>query len=449
MKSGVTSEIQRLKITREELPYRAVLSNSCKELSQNEQDVFVISEHGVEEDRMKDDERTALLVTALSNTICPFIQMEVDYPSKHTSGWMPILNIQVRIAEDKSVDYKWYKKPMASPYCILNDSAMPTSMKRLAQVQQVVTMLRNTRLRLHQGMRVNLLEEMATTMWISGYSEDWRQNILESGLKCFEKQVDRSERGEVPLFRPRGWKMEERRTKKRIKKAAYFRPSDTVIRVPYTPNSELAGLVREVVEQEGRRIDLDVKVQEGAGVSLKQQLVNTDLHSGEDCPQGDCPICLSGGRGGLTHHRSGAVYSGDCLICGEEEVGETGLGGRRRTVPVAGYWGESGDSGYTRTKEHIDSIRTKNLKNAFAKHLEIYHPEDQGNTKAFKFRVNRTYRKALPRLCCESNKIYDNEAKIPMNSKSEWHAPAVERVVFTREVEEQEAGRRGRRRGGS
>ena len=67
-------------------------------------------------------------------------------------------------------------------------------------------------------------------------------------------------------------------------------------------------------------------------------------------------------------------------------------------------------------------------------------PRDQGNTKALKFRLYRTYRKALPMFCCESKKIYDNESKIPMNSKSEWHSSAVERVVFTREVEEQVAG---------
>ena len=93
-------------------------------------------------------------------------------------------------------------------------------------------------------------------------------------------------------------------------------------------------------------------------------LVNTDLHCGKPCPQGDCPLCLSGERGGLRHHRSGAVYQGDCHLCGEEE----GEGGK--AVPVATYWGESGDSGYTRTREHVDAIRTRNTKNAFAKHLE-------------------------------------------------------------------------------
>ena len=57
------------------------------------------------------------------------------------------------------------------------------------------------------------------------------------------------------------------------------------------------------------------------------------------CPQGDCPLCLSGEREGLRHHPSGAVYRGDSQLCGAEE----GKGGK--AVPVATYWGESGDSG--------------------------------------------------------------------------------------------------------
>ena len=235
--------------------------------------------------------------------------------------------------------------------------------------------------------------------------------------------MERSERGEVPLYRPREWKTEERKKKRRINKASYFRPSDTVLRIPYTPGSELAGMVRAVVEQEGRRISLNVRVVEGAGMSLKRQLVSHDLFAGEPCPQGDCPLCLSGERGGLRHHRSGAVYRGDCLLCGEEE----GEGGK--SVPVARYWGESGDSGYARTRDHIDGIRTMNLKNAFAKHLALYHSEQQGNIGAYKFGLDKVYRKPLPRLCAESNKIYDNQVRIPLNSKSEWNAPAVESRV--------------------
>ena len=87
---------------------------------------FRVLEELVEEDtRVMGDRRTAELVKELANSICPYLQMEIDFPSNHTSGWMPILDLEVQMASDKSVNWKWYKKPMASKYSILNHSAMP------------------------------------------------------------------------------------------------------------------------------------------------------------------------------------------------------------------------------------------------------------------------------------------------------------------------------------
>ena len=37
----------------------------------------------------------------MANTLCPYLQMEVHYPSKNPSGCMPMLNLEV--------NYKWYK----------------------------------------------------------------------------------------------------------------------------------------------------------------------------------------------------------------------------------------------------------------------------------------------------------------------------------------------------
>ena len=150
-----------------------------------------------------------------------------------------------------------------------------------------------------------------------------------------------------------------------------------------------------------------------------------------------CPLCLTGeGRGGLHHHRSGAVYQGVCCLCGEG---------------VANYWGETGDSGYCRTLQHQAAIRNRDESNAFAKHLMIHHPMEEGNQAAFKFNLVEIHSKPLPRLVSESCFIHKTEASISMNSKAEWHQPMVARVVVTRELDDQEqavGGRRGGRGGG-
>ena len=96
-----------------------------------------------------------------------------------------------------------------------------------------------------------------------------------------------------------------------VGKMAWFRPADTVLRVPFTPDSELAKEARAVVDEEATRLGLKVKVVEGSGVPLKRQITTSDLGAGKPCPQGNCLLCITGdGKGGLSHHRSGGVYSG-------------------------------------------------------------------------------------------------------------------------------------------
>ena len=168
---------------------------------------------------------------------------------------------------------------------------------------------------------------------ISGYPEDYRRGILESTPACYEGEVAASLRGEVRLYRPRCWEAPARRRKKLVSKSSWFRPADTVLRVPYTPGGDLASAVREVVEEEGIRLGLKVKVQEGAGLPLRRSLVTTDIQAGEPCPQGGCPLCLTGeGRGGLHHHRSGVVYRG-CVACVESVL--PAIGENLETLAIA------------------------------------------------------------------------------------------------------------------
>ena len=71
---------------------------------------------------------------------------------------------------------------------------------------------------------------------------------------------------------------------------------------------------------------------------------------------------------------------------------------------------------------------------AFSKHLKIFHPEKQGDTSAFEVRVRSTHKKCLERQVTEGVHISNTKADYVMNSKTEFHQPAVHRVVTTREV---------------
>ena len=92
--------------------------------------------------------------------------------------------------------------------------------------------------------------------------------------------------------------------------------------------------IQEIVDEEGERLDLTVKIIETGGQTLRSQLVRTDLSG---CLMSDCNLCESGAGGG-SHTRKGCVYSRTCKVCEKEGIS-------------AKYFGESGRSGYHRMKE--------------------------------------------------------------------------------------------------
>ena len=148
---------------------------------------------------------------------------------------------------------------------------------------------------------------------------------------------------------------------------------------------------------------------------------------------------LSGGAGG-PHNKCGALYRGECKLCGEKNI-------------QADYWGESGRSGDFRTLKHEEEVKKKDERNAFAKHLAIEHPEDQGEISHFNIQVISTFKKPLVREKMEAVKLQSSEADLILNSKSEHKQPKLHRVVMTRENDDPgslrgRGGGRGIGRGG-
>ena len=84
--------------------------------------------------------------------------------------------------------------------------------------------------------------------------------------------------------------------------------------------------------------------------------------------------------------------------------------------------------------------------NAFAKHLALYHPEEQGNIENFNITVEGVFKKPLTRQKTEAVKIQSSRATHKMNSKAEHRQPAMLRVRMTRENDDIEPGGRGRGR---
>ena len=154
------------------------------------------------------DLRTARIVQQVANTICPFIQVTIDCPSMQQKNLMPILDLEVGV-NDNIITYQHYMKPCANPLVILNNSAMPYRSKRICLVQEVIRILRNTSRKLPIETRNMLLSRFSFRMMESGYSETMREEVITSGVSGYQKQVERDEAGQCPLYRPKGFQESE------------------------------------------------------------------------------------------------------------------------------------------------------------------------------------------------------------------------------------------------
>ena len=115
----------------------------------------------------------------MGNSICPMIQLEEDFPSKHDNKLLPILDLKVQVQQVEQENqpslpklfYYYYRKPMANWQLMPAASAMPSSVKRTCLTQYGLRILRNTKLEVPWSEKAAMLSEFSARLRDSGYSE--------------------------------------------------------------------------------------------------------------------------------------------------------------------------------------------------------------------------------------------------------------------------------------
>ena len=115
------------------------------------------------------------------------------------------------------------------------------------------------------------MEEFANRMQFSGYGEVFRELVLTSALKSYDKMIERDKQEiESLLYRPKDWRSVERAEEKRVKKSELFHgkegKNETVLFVPATSESELKKRYQKTV-QKGTVL----------GISVKRKVQKSDL----------------------------------------------------------------------------------------------------------------------------------------------------------------------------
>ncbi len=100
-------------------------------------------------------------------------------------------------------------------------------------------------------------KEMVLRMQYSGYSKQFRYQVVDSALKAYRVRQEADRDGLTPLYRSKGWKRKEREEQKMRKKGKYKKGVDeAVIFMPATPHSQLQKTYAEEVKTQGFKIKI-------------------------------------------------------------------------------------------------------------------------------------------------------------------------------------------------
>ena len=239
----------------------------------------------------------------------------------------------------------------------------------------------------------------------------YRKRTLEQALRIHDKFLKDEQEGVRPVHRPKHWHKEERREMKQRKrhtwgtKGGYISP----IIVPSTPGSELLKMLRNVAKNE-EQPGLKFKIVERGGTMVKWDLMNTNPSSSGGCQTRDCQACIDGSGKGGPCRKSNVVYEFACQLC--------------PTDSQAVYLGETARNLYTRGREHHQNYLRRHQESFMLKHQLEKHV---GVEADFKSKVVCSYQDCLTRQISEGVHIRRCDKNI-LNSKSEWHQPALWKV---------------------
>ena len=344
------------------------------------------------------EEETVDWMKNAGNTIHESIVLETDCPSNHQDRKLPILDLKVWLQETngrQKIMHEFYQKEVSSVAVISARSTLPWKTKRTILVQDTIRILRNCHKDLPWEETARHLSKMAMRMQYSGYDQKFRYDVITTALAAYKKIRENDEKGEAPMYRPRGWRSDERRTLKDAKKKNWYKRGgyDSVIFVPCTPNSELLKRMKDKVDDSG----LKIKLIEKSGRSLEGLLRTSDPNKERRCNRIDCPVCTTGGKGNC--RALNANYQMSCE-CGDHYTGTTTRGG------------------YIRGNEHVKDLQAKNEESDFWRHCRCKHG---GEIKNLKMDIIETFKgDALLRQVSEAVRIERADQERLINRRREY-----------------------------
>ena len=386
------------------------------------------------DEQVPGDRRTFEILKIIANSIDKDIKVTIDVPSDHPelNDRVPYLDTMIWMEytdenyPQGKLMHKHYKKPMASKVGVQRNSAINERDQRTINTQEVMRCLRNCHEDLQETEVEEVLSQCMKQLQNSGYDQKYRKEILESAQNGIKKQKEADQRGEKPMYRPKGYRKLERVNEKKDKKKNWFKKGgkQSYFIIPATPNSQLKKMIQGRLK--ALKVGESIRIVERSG----QRFIEVWQQQNKRPKKIQCndPNCLVGmTENGGNCRKNGVVYAIKCKEC--EDI----------------YTGETSRNAHTRSIQHMNDAHSNNEddqeKSVLLRHMKEKH---DGNNVPFEMKVIKAYQHdPLGRQCAEAVQIKNVEPSKRINNKTEFHQPGdVEFVYEKNENENQKKKKR-------
>ena len=337
--------------------------------------------------------------------------------------------VLVNKLKQNKIEFEFYEKPTKNKKVILSNSAIPSNQKRTILTQECLRRLRNTQIELGEEIQAKHLNNFMLKMKNSGYTANYRKQVLDSAFKAFDKMVKDDQAGTKPLYRDKHWNKEMRMEQKQGRKLNWYKSGGnsengsklveykSVLFVPVTKGGKLAKELRNREEELNRYRNERIKIIEDGGVQLRNFLVQKDPFPKLKCDQKKCLVCGSEKSKNLkiTCNSNNVGYRLECDTCLD-----------RGQIRI--YEGESSRSARIRGAEHLADLKNQRPKSVLLKHKLNEHKDEE---MRIRMEITKKCKDPLTRQANEAIRIA-SRSKNPgelLNSKSEFNHPPLARVV--------------------
>ena len=435
--------------------------------------------------REEDKDKTGLEITRAAlevsmQEVLTFLRFTTEV-GEGEGGWLPTLDIKIRIERGSNkISFKYFEKPSTTNVMVQKKSALDENSKSQILANELMRRLGNTDQRQEDSVKGEVVDQFSVKVLTSGYSLLQTRRIALTGIRGWERKVERAQKEGRRLYRTAEDSLPGRIKKKTIGRTSWYKKkrrgenskeskqkskrqkskdqdqaqgrkkeegknddkeeddleTAAVLFVENTKGGALAKEIREILERLKVILRYRIKVVERSGTPLKLMFPLSKVGEGGACGREDCTTCTQESRGETLPpcRKRSILYENICLLCNPDAGGEEKKKLTPPTFPPSIYVGESSRSLYERGKEHWRSYRA-GLEDSHIRKHHILHHEGRGEPK-FHLRPVMFHRSSLGRQIAEAVRIERWGEDLILNSKAEFNRSRITRLTLGEEKPE-------------